>query len=150
MAEKMEKEDFSIEESLKKIEAITAVLENPATSLKDSLAAYAEGVQLVQACKDNLCDVEKEMIVLSGENSGKELIRTSYKRSTGYYIHICTGRRRVSENYLYGNELFLSGRRKETPSVINAGNLSFIWRNRKSCRAVYGSNRDDTYLFPDP
>ncbi len=45
MAEKMEKEDFSIEESLKKIEAITAVLENPATSLKDSLAAYAEGVQ---------------------------------------------------------------------------------------------------------
>ena len=66
MAEKMEKEDFSIEESLKKIEAITAVLE------KDSLAAYAEGVQLVQACKDNLCDVEKEMIVLSGENSGKE------------------------------------------------------------------------------
>ena len=72
MAEKMEKEDFSIEESLKKIEAITAVLENPATSLKDSLAAYAEGVQLVQACKDNLCDVEKEMIALSGENSGKE------------------------------------------------------------------------------
>ena len=49
MAEKMEKKDFSIEESLKKIEAITAVLENPATSLKDSLAAYAEGVQLVQA-----------------------------------------------------------------------------------------------------
>ena len=35
MAEKMEKKDFSIEESLKKIEAITAVLENPATSLKD-------------------------------------------------------------------------------------------------------------------
>ena len=58
MAEKMEKKDFSIEESLKKIEAITA--------------AYAEGVQLVQACKDDLCDVEKEMIVLSGENSGKE------------------------------------------------------------------------------
>lgn len=39
---------------------------------------------------------------------------------------------------------------KETTSVINAGNLPFIWRNRKSCRAVYGSNRDDTYLFPDP
>lgn len=72
MAEKMEKKNFSIEESLNKIEAITAVLENPATSLKDSLAAYAEGVQLVQACKDDLCDVEKEMIVLSGENSGKE------------------------------------------------------------------------------
>lgn len=34
MAEKMEKKDFSIEESLKKIEAITAVLENPATSLR--------------------------------------------------------------------------------------------------------------------
>lgn len=46
MAEKMEKEDFSIEESLKKIEAITAVLENPATSLKDSLAAYAEAYSL--------------------------------------------------------------------------------------------------------
>lgn len=68
MAEKMEKKDFSIEESLKKIEAITAVLENPATSLKDSLAAYAEGVQLVQACKDDLCDVEKEMIVLRAKS----------------------------------------------------------------------------------
>lgn len=60
MAEKMEKKDFSIEESLNKIEAITAVLENPATSLKDSLAAYAEGVQLVQACKDDCVMLKKK------------------------------------------------------------------------------------------
>jgi len=35
-------------------------------------------------------------------------------------------------------------------AVINAGNLPLVWRNRESRRAIHGSNRDDTYLFPDP
>ena len=37
MAEKMEKKDFSIEESLKKIEAITAGLWETLATVKDSL-----------------------------------------------------------------------------------------------------------------
>ena len=72
MAEQTENKDFSIEESMKRIEELTTLLENPAVSLKESLSAYAEGVELVKACKDALCDIEKEMIILSGEDSGKE------------------------------------------------------------------------------
>lgn len=63
--------DFSIEESLKRLEEIAELLENSDTSLKDALAVYGEGVELVKACRENLCDVEKEMVILSGENSDK-------------------------------------------------------------------------------
>jgi exodeoxyribonuclease VII small subunit len=68
----MEKEeDFSIEDSIKRLEEIAKILENPATSLKDSMTTYTEGVNLIKACKDHLCDVEKEMIILTGENSDR-------------------------------------------------------------------------------
>jgi exodeoxyribonuclease VII small subunit len=66
-----EAENFSIEESIKRLEEIAKLLENPETSLKASLDTYAEGVKLIKACKDNLCDVEKEMIILTGDNSDK-------------------------------------------------------------------------------
>ena len=37
------------------------------TGLKESLDVYAEGVQLINRCRNYLCDVEKEMITLSGQ-----------------------------------------------------------------------------------
>lgn len=64
-----EKEEFSVEETLKRLEEITEMLEDTETSLSDSMKYYTEGVKLVKECKDNLTDIEKEMIVLSGENS---------------------------------------------------------------------------------
>lgn len=72
MAEKMEKKGFLNRGIPEENRSDHGCLRESCDIVKDSLAAYAEGVQLVQACKDDLCDVEKEMIVLSGENSGKE------------------------------------------------------------------------------
>jgi exodeoxyribonuclease VII small subunit len=64
-------DNFSIEESIKRLEEIAKVLENPDTSLKTSMEIYSEGVKLIKACKDHLCDVEKEMIILTGENGDR-------------------------------------------------------------------------------
>lgn len=65
-----DKKDFSVEESLVRLEEIAQILENPDTTLKDSLNVYSEGVGLIDECRKNLCDVEKEMIILTqkGEN----------------------------------------------------------------------------------
>ena len=52
--------DMSIEEAFGR-------LENAQTGLRESLDVYAEGVQLINRCRNYLCDVEKEMITLSGQ-----------------------------------------------------------------------------------
>lgn len=59
--------DMSIEAALGRIEEIAAILENSQTGLKESLDVYSEGVQLINRCKNYLCDVEKEMIMLTGQ-----------------------------------------------------------------------------------
>ena len=58
--------DMSIEAALGILEEIAAILENSQTGLKESLDVYSEGVQLINRCKNYLCDVEKEMIMLTG------------------------------------------------------------------------------------
>lgn len=58
--------DMSIEAALGRLEEIAAILENSQTGLKESLDVYSEGVQLINRCKNYLCDVEKEMIMLTG------------------------------------------------------------------------------------
>ena len=35
--------------------------------VKESMELYSEGVQLINRCRNYLCDVEKEMITLSGQ-----------------------------------------------------------------------------------
>lgn len=60
-------EDMSIEDAFVRLDEITAILENAQTGLKESLEVYAEGVQLINKCRNYLCDVEKEMIMLSGQ-----------------------------------------------------------------------------------
>lgn len=60
-------EDLKIEDALARLDEISAVLENSETGLKESLELYSEGVQLIQCCRNYLCDVEKEMITLTGQ-----------------------------------------------------------------------------------
>ena len=60
-------QDVSIEEALARLDEIAAALENTDTGLKESMALYSEGVQLINRCRNYLCDVEKEMITLSGQ-----------------------------------------------------------------------------------
>lgn len=59
--------DMSIEEAFGRLDEIAATLENAQTGLRESLDVYTEGVQLINRCKNYLCDVEKEMITLSGQ-----------------------------------------------------------------------------------
>ena len=59
--------DMSIEAALGRLEEIAVILENSQTGLKESLDVYSEGVQLINRCKNYLCDVEKEMIMLTGQ-----------------------------------------------------------------------------------
>ena len=59
--------DMSIEEAFGRLDEIAATLENAQTGLRESLDVYAEGVQLINRCRSYLCDVEKEMITLSGQ-----------------------------------------------------------------------------------
>ena len=59
--------EMSIEEAFGRLDEIAAILENAQTGLRESLDVYAEGVQLINRCRNYLCDVEKEMITLSGQ-----------------------------------------------------------------------------------
>lgn len=59
--------DMSIEEAFGRLDEIAVILENAQTGLRESLDVYAEGVQLINRCRNYLCDVEKEMITLSGQ-----------------------------------------------------------------------------------
>lgn len=59
--------DMSIEEAFGRLDEIATILENAQTGLRESLDVYAEGVQLINRCRNYLCDVEKEMITLSGQ-----------------------------------------------------------------------------------
>lgn len=60
-----DKDALVIEEAFERLEEINRLLENPETSLKDSLSLYSEGVKLVNACKENLEGVEKEIQILN-------------------------------------------------------------------------------------
>lgn len=60
-------QDVSIEEALARLDEIAAALENTDTGLKESMELYSEGVQLINRCRNYLCDVEKKMITLSGQ-----------------------------------------------------------------------------------
>ena len=60
-------QDVSIEEALARLDEIAVALENTDTGLKESMELYSEGVQLKNRCRNYLCDVEKEMITLSGQ-----------------------------------------------------------------------------------
>ena len=60
-------QDVSREEALARLDEIAAALENTDTGLKESMELYSEGVQLINRCRNYLCDVEKEMITLSGQ-----------------------------------------------------------------------------------
>ena len=60
-------QDVSIEEALARLDVLAVAFENTDTGLKESMELYSEGVQLINRCRNYLCDVEKEMITLSGQ-----------------------------------------------------------------------------------
>lgn len=52
---------MTIEESLSKLEAITAALSDPETTLEQSLELYAQGAKLVKSCQKQLTQAKQKM-----------------------------------------------------------------------------------------
>lgn len=76
MADKSEKasgdtgqQEFSLEDSLKRIENIISALEGSEVSLEDSLKLYKEGVELTALCKEAITGVEKEIEILEAKDA---------------------------------------------------------------------------------
>lgn len=62
-------QEFSLEDSLKRIEDIINTLEDAGVSLEDSLKLYKEGVKLTALCKDAITGVEKEIEILEARDA---------------------------------------------------------------------------------
>lgn len=69
---KEQKKPKSLEEALQELKEITQKMENPGISLEDSFHLFREGMQLLQFCQATVDQVEKKMMVLSGDGTKKE------------------------------------------------------------------------------
>lgn len=69
----MAKKKQSFEESIKMLESIIEKMEDPDTSLEQSLKLYKEGVELSSVCGDTLNEIEKEVTLLSQNTQGEFL-----------------------------------------------------------------------------
>lgn len=59
------------EDALEELEKVVEQLESGELSLEDSLAAFEEGVRLVQHCNQKLTEVEKKIELLVKDKEGK-------------------------------------------------------------------------------
>lgn len=59
------KEAFRLEDAFKELEDIISKLESDSVTLKDSIALYGKGANILFECKEELNGIEKEMIVIS-------------------------------------------------------------------------------------
>lgn len=62
MANKEER--IQLEDAFKELETIIKQLESEELPLKESIELYGKGAKLVAACKEELTDIEKEMIII--------------------------------------------------------------------------------------
>ncbi len=69
----MAEKEFKLEESFEKLNEIIGLLEKPDITLENSFALYQEGMKLLKACNDSIDQVEKELIILSGNGEANEL-----------------------------------------------------------------------------
>ena len=63
---------MSLEEKFAKLEETLEKLEQDDISLEDSFAAYAQGMELLKQCNEEIDKVEKKVLILSGEGSLEE------------------------------------------------------------------------------
>ncbi len=63
----MAEERMTLEEAFAQLEQVTGALEAEDISLEDSFAVYQKGMQLLKFCNESIDQVEKKVLVLSGE-----------------------------------------------------------------------------------
>ena len=63
------KEEHSIEEMIDRLDGIMRTLEDSRSTLDESLASYEAGMRLVRACSEKIDKVEKQIMVVNGEET---------------------------------------------------------------------------------
>ena len=58
---------MTLEKAFEELEVIIEKMNSKEVSLDDSFALYTEGTKLLKYCNEQLDNVEKKMLVLSGE-----------------------------------------------------------------------------------
>ena len=75
MAEKKNKtkeNSKTIEENMARLNEINNLMSDSSIKLEESFKLYKEGVELVEKCKKQLADVEKEIVGLEEQGSANE------------------------------------------------------------------------------
>ena len=67
-----EKKNKTIEENMARLNEINSLMSDSSIKLEESFKLYKEGVELVEKCKKQLADVEKEIEVLEEQGSANE------------------------------------------------------------------------------
>ena len=63
------KEELPIEEMFDRLDGIMRTLEDRRSTLEESFASYEEGMSLVTACSEKIDKVEKQIMVVNGEET---------------------------------------------------------------------------------
>ena len=67
-----EKKNKTIEENIARLNEINSLMSDSSIKLEDSFKLYKEGVELVEKCKKQLADVEKQIVILEEQGSANE------------------------------------------------------------------------------
>ena len=63
------KEELSIEEMFDRLDGIMRTLEDSRSTLEESFESYEAGMRLVRACSEKIDKVEKQIMVVNGEET---------------------------------------------------------------------------------
>jgi len=66
-----EEKKLTFEEALEKLESIVSAIEEGKVPLEESIAKYAEGIQLVKQCRAILDDAERKIQLLAKGEGGE-------------------------------------------------------------------------------
>lgn len=67
-----EKKNKTIEDNMARLSEINNLMSDSSIKLEESFKLYKEGVELVEKCKKQLADVEKEIVILEEQGSVNE------------------------------------------------------------------------------
>jgi exonuclease VII small subunit len=67
-----EKKNKTIEENMARLNEINSLMSDSSIKLEESFKLYKEGVELVEKCKKQLADVEKQIVILEEQGSVNE------------------------------------------------------------------------------
>lgn len=67
-----EKKNKTIEENMARLNEINSLMSDSSIKLEESFKLYKDGVELVEKCKKQLADVEKQIVILEEQGSANE------------------------------------------------------------------------------